>query len=313
LSRRFTQRKEIVEKFLADARQIAALDHRNLVHVFDIGSDDDQYFIVMEYVVGKDLRRLVAENGPLPFPIAADYLAQAAEGLGHAHALGVIHGDLRPEDLMLDNKGVIKILGLGVGPLASVSDATTSNQATRASRIHADYRSPQQRRGETPGDMMSDVFSLGAVAHYLLTGLPPRHVSGQDDSLQHGPVDTEAVHVNVVGRTRLASTDAQGIGAAGCRASADSHAADSRRAERGRTPIGAGGEIACRRCRGPGCRRVLVGIPPCARHRCPGMFGGTAWVRILLVAPDSGRGGYDCQHLRGTAAQCDSSQTICPS
>ncbi len=182
LSRRFTQRREIVDRFLEDARQVAALDHRNLVHVLDIDSDDDQYFMVMEYVTGRDLRRRVAENGPLPCWEAAGYLAQAADGLAHAHALGVIHRDLRPENLMLDDKGVIKILGLGVGRLAANSRSLTDPGTPDGGSGDGvfDYRSPEQCRGEIQGDVRSDIFSLGAIAHFLLTGRPPRQASADD-------------------------------------------------------------------------------------------------------------------------------------
>ncbi len=179
LSRRYTQRPEIVGKFLDDARQVAALDHHNLVHVLDIDSDDDQYYMVMEYIVGRDLQRLVAEDGQLPFSVVADYVAQTADGLEHAHALGIIHRDLRPENLMLDEKGVIKILGMGVGRLAVLGHVLARKEAPDEGPRVADYRSPEQRRGETQGDVSSDIFSLGATAWYLLTGRPP--VSGLVD------------------------------------------------------------------------------------------------------------------------------------
>ena len=173
LSRRFTQRPEIVDRFLADARRIATLDHRNLVHVLDIDSDCDQYYMVMEYVVGRHLRELVAAEGPLSDELVVQYLVQAADGLAHAHQSGIVHGDLRPENLMLDDKGVIKILGIGVGQLAAFAQTDHDNEVPDPHGGFADFLSPEQLRGETTGDARSDLYSLGATAQFLLTGRTP--------------------------------------------------------------------------------------------------------------------------------------------
>jgi serine/threonine protein kinase len=94
LSRKFTANPGILKKVLEDGRKAAALDHRNLSHVFDVNSEDDRYYLVTEYVEGKDLRKLVEGSGATSPTQASDIVRQAAEGLAHAHGQGVIHGDL---------------------------------------------------------------------------------------------------------------------------------------------------------------------------------------------------------------------------
>ncbi len=181
LSRRFTQRPDVVDRFLEDAREVATLDHPNLVHVLDIDSQDDQYFMVMEYVVGRDLHRIVQEDGPLDFSAAAGYLRQAADGLAYAHQAGVIHRELRPANLMLDDKGVIKILGMGVGRLVDTGYGVQAEDADTVPFALADYQTPEQRRGENQGDIPGDIYSLGCTAYYLLTGHPPPCAEKEDE------------------------------------------------------------------------------------------------------------------------------------
>ncbi|MFN0019485.1 MAG: serine/threonine-protein kinase, partial [Pirellulaceae bacterium] len=110
LSRKFTANPDILKKVLDDGRRAAALDHRNLSHVFDVNSEDERYYLVTEYVEGKDLRQLVEASGATSPAQASDIIRQAAEGLEHAHAQGVNHGDLKPSNLVIDSSGVVKIL-----------------------------------------------------------------------------------------------------------------------------------------------------------------------------------------------------------
>src|SRR6516164_3268528 len=106
-----------LDRFFAEARAIAALDHPNIVQAYSVDNEMDRYFIVMEYVDGQDLQRLVEANGPLEFDRAANYLRQAAEGLAHAHARNLVHCDIKPSNLLLNSQGVIKILDLGLARL----------------------------------------------------------------------------------------------------------------------------------------------------------------------------------------------------
>ncbi len=108
--RSIAENRASLERFFAEARAIAALDHPNIVQAYSVDNEMDRYFIVMEFVDGQDLQRLVEVNGPLDFDQAADYISQAAEGLAHAHARNLVHCDIKPSNLLVNNQGVIKIL-----------------------------------------------------------------------------------------------------------------------------------------------------------------------------------------------------------
>jgi len=173
LSRRFTRYPKMVDQFLADARDVAALDHRNIVHVFDVDSCDDQFYMVMEHVRGINLRQQVEQAGPLDMRAVGDYLSQAADGLTHAHHRGVVHRDLRPGNLMVDDKGVVKIVGWGVGRLVGMRRTLDSAAAERADPRDSGYAAPELCEGREAGDARSDVYALGCIAGYLLTGQDP--------------------------------------------------------------------------------------------------------------------------------------------
>src|SRR5262249_25109114 len=102
------------ERFLREARAAAALDHPNIVRVFDMCQEDKLLYMVMEYVDGISLQDLVAKTGPLDIAAACHYTRQVAFGLQHAHELGFVHRDIKPANLLLDRVGVVKILDLGL-------------------------------------------------------------------------------------------------------------------------------------------------------------------------------------------------------
>lgn len=175
LSRRFTRKPEAVDRFLAEARDVAALDHRNILHVYDIDQDGDQFFLVTEYVDGNDLQRLVEDRGPLPVEMAIDYIRQSATALGYAHELGMVHRGVRPANLMVDHSGTLKVLGLGVGILA---DAPHSGDEPSSD---CSFRAPEQIDGAGPVDQRTDLYSLGCVMYFLLTGKSPGDASSHSD------------------------------------------------------------------------------------------------------------------------------------
>jgi serine/threonine-protein kinase len=174
LSRRHTQRPEILQRFLDDAQKSAALDHRNLIHVYDVNQDGDRYFLVMEYVEGQDLQKLVEQSGKLPAAKALAYIRQVAEGLKHAHEKHVFHGDLKPTNLLVDAHGTVKVLDLGLGKLAADSSSVvgedSGENAALASRI---YHAPEQQSQGSDVDFRADIYSLGSTLYYLLTAKLP--------------------------------------------------------------------------------------------------------------------------------------------
>jgi serine/threonine protein kinase len=161
-----------VERFKREARAAAALDHPNIVKVFDVFQSGGMHFMVMEYVAGKDLASLVKENGPLHFATAITYTLQAAAGLQHAHDKGFVHRDIKPANLILSKDGTIKLLDMGLTRSFEPRDQLTE-QFDKGSVIGtAEFVSPEQAMSE-PQDHRSDIYSLGATLYALITGTPP--------------------------------------------------------------------------------------------------------------------------------------------
>ncbi len=164
-----------LHRFRMEAQAIAQLDHPNIVRAYDLDSQDDVHFLVMEYIDGASLDAIVQHGGKLSVARAINLVAQAAEGLQHAHESGIIHRDVKPSNLMLDYSGRLKVLDLGLArhlnqPQPSPS-GTTPYQDHRIIGT-ADYLSPEQARDSEVNES-ADIYSLGAVAHYLLAGMPP--------------------------------------------------------------------------------------------------------------------------------------------
>jgi serine/threonine-protein kinase len=176
LPARFGSQPEVLKRFLDEANRAGALNHRNIIHIFDVGKDDEgRYYLAMEYVEGKDLQRLVEASGPLPSSRAIDLVRQAADGLAHAHEQGLTHGDLKPTNLIVDASGVLKILDLGLSELADHSAASTgSEESTEAPSLAGlACRAPELLAGKRHSDVRSDLYSIGAILYFLLTGKPP--------------------------------------------------------------------------------------------------------------------------------------------
>jgi len=176
LSRRFSRDAASVERFLSDTSQVASLDHRNIIHVYDVNQEDDRYYLVMEYIDGEDLESVVQKNSRLPFPVLADYIRQAADGLAYAHQRGLLHGDVRPGNLMVDKQGVVKILNLSLAGPSEGSDSVR--------RPAINYLSPEQAMGKKEVDQRADIFGLGATFYFLMTGFPPFPESEDADRLR---------------------------------------------------------------------------------------------------------------------------------
>lgn len=160
-------------RFHREARAAAALDHPNIVRAFDVDHEGDVHYLVMEYVEGRDLRVLVESSGPLDFRTAAEYLRQAAEGLAHAHAAGLVHRDMKPANLLIDSRGVVKVLDLGLARFADDPDASLTQQFDEKVLGTVDYMSPEQALDSHRTDGRADIYSLGCTLYFALTGHPP--------------------------------------------------------------------------------------------------------------------------------------------
>jgi eukaryotic-like serine/threonine-protein kinase len=159
-------------RFHLEAQATAALDDPHIVRAYDVDHVGDIHFLVMEFVPGKNLQTLVSEQGPLGFQQAANYISQAARGLAHAHDVGLIHRDVKPGNLLVDPRGIVKLLDLG---LALFSEGQGS--LTMAHDEHvlgtADYLAPEQAMNSHRVDGRADIYSLGCTLYFALTGSPP--------------------------------------------------------------------------------------------------------------------------------------------
>lgn len=174
-----------VDRLLREARSAAALDHPNIVHLYDIASQGPTHYLVMEYVDGQTLDKLVADDGPLPCSKAVEYAAQTAAGLQHAFEKGFVHRDIKPANLMLARDGTVKILDMGLArsPASGEAGAEGPDHGTPVGT--ADYISPEQAMSAPDQDIRADIYSLGATFFTLVVGRPPFDGNTTQKLLQH--------------------------------------------------------------------------------------------------------------------------------
>ncbi len=172
ISRDFGSTSGSLEQFLLEARTIAALDHPNIVQAYSFDQEGGRFFLVMEFVDGRDLEQIVESEGPLEGNVAADYIRQAAEGLQHGHERKIIHCDIKPSNLLLNDKGVVKIVDMGMSRL---QDPDKAGEGTGGDQIlgSVDYLAPEQALESKDFDHRADIYSLGCTLYFLLTGRPP--------------------------------------------------------------------------------------------------------------------------------------------
>lgn len=160
-------------RFHREAQAAAALDHRNIVRAYDVDNDGSNHYLVMEYVEGRDLQHVVKDDGPLGYIAAAEYIRQAAEGLSHAHKANLIHRDVKPANLLVDRKNVVKVLDLGLARFTDEDKASLTVAYDENVLGTADYLAPEQALDSHGVDSRADIYGLGCSLYYLLTGHPP--------------------------------------------------------------------------------------------------------------------------------------------
>ncbi|MCC7086746.1 MAG: serine/threonine protein kinase [Pirellulales bacterium] len=160
-------------RFYREAQAAAKLDHKNIVRAYDIDHQDDNHFLVMEYVEGRDLQTYVRDAGQLDYDLAADFIRQAAEGLEHAHQAGLIHRDIKPSNLLVDQRGVVKVLDMGLARWEDDKAASLTIAHEENVLGTADYLAPEQAKNSHSVDKRADIYSLGCTLYFLLTGHAP--------------------------------------------------------------------------------------------------------------------------------------------
>ncbi|MCC9599823.1 serine/threonine protein kinase [Stieleria sp. JC731] len=160
-------------RFQLEAKAIASLNHPNIVLAHDIDNEGDVHYIVMEYVDGLDLQALVKRDGPLDPSTAADVIGQAARGLAHAHSKGIIHRDVKPANLLLDSKNVVRLLDMGLALMGAEDEESLTVANNENVLGTADYLAPEQALNSHSVDHRADIYGLGCTMYYVLTGQPP--------------------------------------------------------------------------------------------------------------------------------------------
>ncbi|SDN15426.1 Stk1 family PASTA domain-containing Ser/Thr kinase [Lachnospira pectinoschiza] len=195
MKKEFSDDKTFVTKFRAEAQSAAGLTHSNVVSVYDVGDEDGIYYIVMELVEGITLKKYIEKRGRIPFKEAASIAIQVVNGMEAAHKAGVVHRDIKPQNIIISKDGKVKVTDFGI---AKVSSNTTINSSQTMGSVH--YISPEQARGGY-SDARTDIYSMGITIFEMLTGTVPFDA---DNSV------TVAVK-HIQDKIPLASTLAEGI------------------------------------------------------------------------------------------------------
>jgi serine/threonine-protein kinase len=161
------------QRFVREARAAAALSHENIVQVFDVNTDSNPPYIVMEYVDGTSLQAAVALSGPLAPGAAAICGHQIALGLQHAFEHQLVHRDIKPANVVIDRKGICKLLDLGIARFDDGQELTRVAPQDKLILGTVEYLAPEQAIDSTKVDTRADIYSLGATLYFLLTGAPP--------------------------------------------------------------------------------------------------------------------------------------------
>ena len=173
--------EKFVRRFQREALSASSLAHPNIVEMYDVGEDDDVYYIVMEYVDGKTLKQLLKRRGSLTLSEAIDIMLQLTDGMAHAHDSYIIHRDLKPQNIMIKDDGQIKITDFGIAMALNATQLTQTNSVMGS--VH--YLPPEQASGKG-STIKSDIYSMGIIFYELLTGsLPFRGENAVEIALKH--------------------------------------------------------------------------------------------------------------------------------
>ena len=185
----FANDPEFIERFDREAQAATSLSHPNIVNIFDVGEENHILYMAMEYIDGLTLKEYIVQNGPLDVNEALDIMKQLTDAIAHAHANGLIHRDIKPQNILMDRFGNIKVTDFGIAIALSATSLTQTNSILGS--VH--YLSPEQARGGM-ATKKSDIYSLGIVMYELLTGQLP--FSGQSPisiALKHLQNETPSI------------------------------------------------------------------------------------------------------------------------
>ena len=160
--------EKFVRRFRREAQNASLLSHPNIVQIYDVGEDDGNFYIVMEYIKGQTLKQLIKKRGKLTVPETVDIISQLTDGLAHAHDSYIIHRDIKPQNIMILDDGMVKITDFGIAMALNASDLTQTNSVMGS--VH--YLPPEQASGKG-STIKSDIYSLGIMMYEMLAGTMP--------------------------------------------------------------------------------------------------------------------------------------------
>ena len=160
--------EKFIRRFKREALSVSNLSHPNIVEVYDVGEEDGNYYIVMEYIEGKTLKQLLQKRGALTLNEVIDIMTQLTDGLAHAHEAYIIHRDIKPQNIMIEDNGLVKITDFGIAVALNSTQLTQTNSVMGS--VH--YLPPEQANGKG-STVKSDIYSLGILMYELLTGSVP--------------------------------------------------------------------------------------------------------------------------------------------
>lgn len=196
--------EEFIARFHREAHSATSLSHPNIVNIYDVGEEDDIYYMVMEFVDGMTLKQYIQKYSPIDVTEAVDIMRQVTSAIAHAHDNGIVHRDIKPQNILIDYYGHVKVTDFGIAMALSATALTQTNSVLGS--VH--YLSPEQARGGT-ATKKSDVYSLGIVFFELLTGRLPfsgespvaialKHLQHETPSLKRWNADLPQSVENVV-------------------------------------------------------------------------------------------------------------------
>ena len=185
----FANSEEFIRRFHREAQSATSLAHPNIVSIYDVGEEESIYYIVMEHVNGQTLKQYIQTNSPVPIEEALLIMEQITSAISHAHQNHIIHRDIKPQNILLDQRGNVKITDFGIAMALSATSITQTNSVLGS--VH--YLSPEQARGGV-ANHQSDIYSLGIVMFELLTGrLPFSGESAVSIALKHLQSETPSL------------------------------------------------------------------------------------------------------------------------
>ncbi len=164
----YSNNEDFIKNFKTEALAAAQLSHPNIVNIFDVGNQENIYYIVMEYVEGRTLKEIICEKAPLPIEEAVNIAIMICDGLNQAHERGIIHRDIKPHNILITNTRIVKVADFGIA--RAINQKTITYGGNIVGSVH--YISPEQAKGEPVG-RTSDIYSLGCLLYEMLTAKTP--------------------------------------------------------------------------------------------------------------------------------------------